>query len=113
VEKAWRGSSDKPLRLIGSYDNVLNGVAFYLSDRPSTVEIVTATRTPWADEVRVKRDGIALVCPMAVSVCMGAIEKRVAADPDAKRVEVEISRSYFGIAGVPARYLIVVVPPQP
>jgi len=28
-------------------------------------------------------------------------------------MEVELVRSYFGVAGQPARYLIVTVPPQP
>jgi 4-amino-4-deoxy-L-arabinose transferase-like glycosyltransferase len=111
IEKVWRETTDRPLRLVGSYDNVVNGVAFYLSDRPSTVEIVTPARTPWADEARVARDGVALVCPTVESLCMRAIETRAASHPSAKRVEVEISRSYFGVPGPPERYLIVTIPP--
>src|SRR5262249_42571271 len=110
--KAWRETTDRPLRLVGSYDNVVNGVVFYLSDRPSTVEIVTPARTPWADEARVARDGVALVCPTVESLCLRAIETRAASHPNAKRVEVEISRSYFGVAGPPEQYLIVTIPPE-
>jgi hypothetical protein len=112
VEKTWRETINQPLRVIGSYDNLLNGVVFYLPDQPSTFEAVSPDRTPWVDEARIARDGIALVCPMVVAECTHAVDERAAKNPAAKRVEVEISRSYFGLAGKPERYLIVVIPPH-
>jgi hypothetical protein len=112
VAKAWHQATDQPLRLVGSYDNLVDGVVFYLPDRPSTFEVVKPERTPWVDEARIARDGIALVCPMSITLCVDAVNKRAAASPDAKRSEVEISRSFFGIAGAPERYLIVTIPPR-
>jgi hypothetical protein len=112
VRKTWRETINRPLRIIGSYDNLLNGVVFYLPDQPSTFEVISPDRTPWVDEARIARDGIALVCPMVVAECMHAVNERAAKLPAAKRVEVEISRSYFGLADRPERYLIVVIPPH-
>jgi 4-amino-4-deoxy-L-arabinose transferase-like glycosyltransferase len=112
MEKAWRETTDRPLRLIGSYDNLLNGVVFYISDRPSTFEVVTPDRTPWTNEARIARDGIVLVCPEVEQLCMRAVNERAAKVPMAKRVEVDISRTYLGVPDKSVRYLIVAVPPQ-
>jgi hypothetical protein len=112
MEKAWRASTDRPLRVVGSYDNLVDGVVFYLSDRPSTFEVVSPARTPWVDEARIEREGIALVCPVTLPECMRAVNERAAKNPAAKRVEVEISRRYFGVGDRPERYLIVTIPPR-
>ena len=40
VEKVWRETTGEPLRLIGSYDNLLYGTLFYFPQRPSTFEIM-------------------------------------------------------------------------
>jgi hypothetical protein len=112
IAKAWRATTNRPLRLVGSYNNVLNGVVFYLPDRPSTFEIVTPRLTPWADETRIAREGIALVCPVAESLCMRALRDLAAKAHAVRSMEVEISRSYFGVADKPERYLITTIPPQ-
>jgi hypothetical protein len=110
--KVWRETTEEPLRLIGSYDNVLNGTAFYFPDRPSTFEIVTPALTPWTDEARIARQGILLYCPVAEIRCMDALNKRAAAAPRGRRVEVDISRTFLGFPGPVTRYAIAAIPPQ-
>src|SRR5262249_54156547 len=56
--KVWRETTAQPLRLIGSYDNVLNGSAFYFPDRPSTFDIVNPAITPLADQARNRPPGL-------------------------------------------------------
>jgi hypothetical protein len=112
VARTWRQTTGRPLRLVGSYDNLVDGVVFYLPDRPSTYEVVKPERTPWVDEARIARDGIALVCPMSIKLCVDAVMKRAGSNPDAKRSEVELSRTYLGVTGPPERYLIVAIPPR-
>ncbi|HVY59242.1 MAG TPA: glycosyltransferase family 39 protein [Xanthobacteraceae bacterium] len=112
VERAWRQTTDRPLRLVGSYDNLLNGMAFYFADRPSTAEIVNPERTPWADEARIAREGIALACPVDERPCMKALAARAAHSPDARRTDVEIARRFFGTDDRPERFVIVVIPPR-
>jgi hypothetical protein len=110
--KVWRETTDRPLRLVGSYDNVLNGSVFYFPDRPSTFEIVNPYLTPWTDEARIARQGILLYCPVIEDRCMDALNRRAAAAPQGRRVEVEISRTFLGIPGPITRYAIVAIPPQ-
>jgi hypothetical protein len=110
--KVWRETTTEPLRLIGSYDNVLDGSAFYFPDRPSTFEVVTPALTPWTDEARIARQGILLYCPVAENRCMDALNRRAAAASRGRRVEVDISRTFLGMPGPVTRYAIVAIPPQ-
>jgi len=110
--KVWRETTDQPLHLIGSYDNVLNGSAFYFPDRPSTFDIVNPAMTPWADEARIARQGIVLYCPVTENRCMDGLNRRAAVAPQGRRVEVDISRTFLGIPGSVTRYVIMAIPPQ-
>jgi len=110
--KVWRETTDQPLHLIGSYDNVLNGSAFYFPDRPSTFDIVNPAMTPWADEARIARQGIVLYCPVTENRCMDSLNRRAAVAPQGRRVEVDISRTFLGIPGPVTRYVIMAIPPQ-
>ncbi len=110
--KVWRETTDRPLRLVGSYNNLLYGTIFYFPERPSTFEIVSPWATPWTDEARISRDGILLFCPESENLCMNALEKRAAGNPGGRRTEAEISRRYLGIVGATTRYVIVAIPPR-
>jgi 4-amino-4-deoxy-L-arabinose transferase-like glycosyltransferase len=111
VEKVWRQTTARPLRLIGSYDNLLYGTLIYFPEEPSTFEIMNPGVTPWTDEARIAREGIALFCPVEMVACVQVMNERAARSPAGKRAEVELSRSYFGTADPPVRYLIVTIPP--
>jgi Dolichyl-phosphate-mannose-protein mannosyltransferase len=111
VEKAWGESTERPLRLIGSYNNLLYGVFFYLPTRVAPLEIVSPEVTPWVDEAQVARDGIALVCPVEENECIQVLDARAARNSASRRTEVEISRRYLGTADEPERFVIAVVPP--
>lgn len=112
IDRAWHQTTGRPLRLVGSYTNIVNGVAFYLPDRPSTYEVVGPWSTPWVDEDRITHEGIALVCPIAQALCMNRIEAFAASHQVGLRTEVEISRRYFGVPDKPERYVIIIIPPR-
>jgi hypothetical protein len=95
-----------------SYTNLVNGVVFYLADRPSTFDIAGPAATPWADEARIAREGIALTCPVTEADCIRLIEGWAAFNPNAKRSEVELSRRYMGYSDPPVRYAIIIIPPK-
>ena len=111
AEQGWRSVTDRPLKIFGSYDNVLNGASFYVSPPPRTFEIVTPARTPWTTEADVARDGIAMVCPVRDTGCMNALNARAAKAANAKRSEVELARTWLGIRGKTERFAIVAIPP--
>jgi 4-amino-4-deoxy-L-arabinose transferase-like glycosyltransferase len=108
VDRSWREATSKPMRFVGSYTNVVNGIVFYLRDRPSTLVINEPRVTPWADAASVARDGIALVCPEPEAACMEALNARARG---LTRHAVTLSRRHFGVADPAVRYVIVVVPP--
>jgi len=111
VEKAWRATSERPLRLVGSYNNLLYGTVFYFPDRPSTYEIIGPQVTPWTDAARIARDGIALYCPADDNDCVKAMNALVGRGRIGARREVEISRRFAGTSDKPVRYVIVTLPP--
>jgi 4-amino-4-deoxy-L-arabinose transferase-like glycosyltransferase len=110
VEQAWSSATPAPLRLFGSETNIANGAGFYLRGRPLRIDIGGPQDTPWADDARIAREGIALACAVEDAICMHFLT-RYAGDA-AKRSEVTLSRSYFGVAGAPVRYAIAIVPPR-
>src|SRR5438034_584852 len=112
VDRAWRATTTQPMGLVGSDTALGNGVAFYLSDRPSTLDVLDPRRTPWANEARIARQGIALVCAVEETDCMNAVAALASGLSRGKRSEIELARNYLGAAGKPERYWIITVPPQ-
>ncbi len=111
VERLWRETSERPLRLLSGCDDLGYGVAFYLPSPPLVVNAVDGIRPPGLDE-RIARDGIVLVVPARPSDCLTLANARAAQGPPGKRTEVEVARSFLGTVGQPARYLIVAIPPR-
>ena len=102
----------KPLRIVGSYENLLSGTVFYYRDGPSAFEIVNPRMTPWIDDARLARDGLAMVCPADNVLCMNALNARAARAPGGKRAEATISRTYMGYSDPPQQFVIATVPPD-
>ena len=113
VEKDWRSATAAPLRLVGGANQLINGIAFYSADGPSTFDVESPSSTPWADEPRWTREGVAWVCPVDDAVCVKAIEAYSAKVPNRRRTEVTLTRTFLGIPGAPHSYLIIVAPPVP
>jgi 4-amino-4-deoxy-L-arabinose transferase-like glycosyltransferase len=112
VDQAWSATSARPLALIGSDTNLVNGVVFYLSSEPSTDDILGPRETPWVDPARIAREGIALFCAADDRACVDAADALAAQGPKGRRLELEITRSYLGLAGPTQRYLIETIPPS-
>lgn len=115
VERLWRETSDRPLRLFGGFEELADGVPFYLPTHPLAAHVLDATASQ-AMEERIGRNGIALVCPLRPgdgpsAWCVRAAIARARCSMPGAQVEVEVSRRYLGVRGAPARYLIVTIPP--
>jgi 4-amino-4-deoxy-L-arabinose transferase-like glycosyltransferase len=112
VAHAWQAHTNAPLRIIGSYTNIVNGIVFYFANKPSTYDIMTPTQTPWVDDERIKREGVAIVCPMPVAHCITAMNGYAKRYAGTETEEVTLARRYFGTLDAPVRYRILIVPPQ-
>jgi 4-amino-4-deoxy-L-arabinose transferase-like glycosyltransferase len=111
VEQAWRGQSDKPLRIVGGNRPVVDGSNFYFAERPATFMINEPPRTPWVDPARIEREGIAIVCPHVEPGCMRELNG-YAARYGGKVEDVTLARRFFGTSDTPIEYRIAIIPPK-
>jgi 4-amino-4-deoxy-L-arabinose transferase-like glycosyltransferase len=112
VDRTWRDTTHLPMRLFASNARKLNGSVFYLADKPSAFDLDAPNDTPWASEERIARDGAALVCWLGDEPCLTAMNALAAKAPLVRTREVDISRQFWGIAGKPMRYRIVIILPR-
>lgn len=110
VERAWRDHTDAPLRIVGSYTNIVNGIDFYLPEAPATLDIMKPAMTPWVDDARIRRQGLAIVCPEPVTFCLQKMDDYVARY-GAKVEDVTLARRFFGMSDTPVRYRIAIIQP--
>ena len=111
VAQAWRQQTDAPLRIVGSFRTVVDGSNPYFPTRPATYAITSPERTPWVDEDRIRREGIAIVCPAPEIACV-QVMNAYAARYGAKVEVVTLARRYFGTDDAPVRYQIAIIPPR-
>jgi 4-amino-4-deoxy-L-arabinose transferase-like glycosyltransferase len=113
VGAAWHARTDQPLRIVGGYTDMANGIDFYFENTPAILDIVTPSRTPDVDDERVKRQGIAIVCPAPETPCVQAMHGYAARYAKAEIADVALARRHFGALDTPVHYLILTIPPQP
>jgi 4-amino-4-deoxy-L-arabinose transferase-like glycosyltransferase len=111
VEQAWRAQTNEPLRIVGGNRPVVDGSNFYFTGRPATFVVTEPARTPWVDQARIEREGIAIVCPETETSCVREMNA-YAARYGAKVDEVTIARRFFGTADTPVQYRIAIVLPR-
>jgi hypothetical protein len=110
VEQAWRGATDKPLRIVGGNRPVVDGSNFYFADPPATFVVTEPMRTPWVDQARIAREGIAIVCPRAEPGCLRELDALVTRY-GGKTEDVALARRFFGSSGTPVDYRIAIILP--
>ena len=116
VERLWRETSDQPLKNFAGYDELTDGVSFYMRNHPLAVHLLDGFVSQAARE-RVGRDGVVLLCPARARTAIGADWCYTAAisyvwcSIPGKETEIEVSRRYLGVNGKLARYLLFSIPP--
>jgi hypothetical protein len=111
VEQAWRAQTDKPLRIVGGNRPVVDGSNFYFTDAPATFVVTEPMRTPWVNEARIAREGIAVVCPRAEPGCIRELNTLLARH-GGKTENVTLARRFFGAPDTPVDYQIAIIPPK-
>jgi hypothetical protein len=110
LEQAWRAQTDRPLRIVGGNRPVVDGSNFYFADPPATFVVTEPMRTPWVNEARIAREGIAVVCPRAEFPCVRELNALVTRH-GGKTQDITLTRQFFGSSDTPVDYQIAIIPP--
>jgi len=113
AEREWHKVTDKPLTMIAGPFVLVSSAAFYGSDKPSTFANFSSYLSPWADDARRKREGMAIVYDADESFWAQPMEQFTAHVPGIRRTEVTLRRRWLGFTNEPLRFVIAIVPPQP
>ena len=90
---------------------MVDGSNFYFADPPATFVVTEPTRTPWVDQARIAREGIAIVCPRTESACLRELHALVTRY-GGKTEDVALTRRFFGSSDMPVDYQIAIIPPR-
>lgn len=112
VEREWRETCKCRLQLVGGSWTLADAAAFYMTDRPSTYGDFSRYVSPWVDEARLAKEGIAIICPAEDNGCLAGMNALTRAGPPGRRTEVTLTRHWLGLAGEPKRFVIATVPPR-
>jgi 4-amino-4-deoxy-L-arabinose transferase-like glycosyltransferase len=112
TEREWRQATDRPLRMIAGPFALVSTAAFYGKDRPSTFAHFSKYLSPWADDARIRRDGMAIMCD-DTPLCRQYTDEVAARYSGAsRRADVTLERDWLGFKSAPARFIIAIVPPR-
>jgi 4-amino-4-deoxy-L-arabinose transferase-like glycosyltransferase len=111
TEREWHKNINKPLKLIAGPFALVSTAAFYGAARPSTYAHFSNYLSPWVDDARIARDGMAIMCEDTV-LCLHFMEEVAARYGGGRRADVTVQRHWLGFAGPPARFAITIVPPR-
>jgi 4-amino-4-deoxy-L-arabinose transferase-like glycosyltransferase len=111
AEREWRATTAKPLKLIAGPFVLVSTAAFYGQDRPSTFAHFSKYLSPWVDDERIRRDGMAILCD-DIPLCLQFMEDVAAPFGGGRRAEVTLARRWLGFASEPRRFVIMIVPPK-
>jgi len=111
IESEWRQTSATPFDVLGGRFVLVATTAFYLRNRVSIYSDFSDYLSPWVGASRFAHSGIAMACPAEDEDCMQKLNARCVGRVGVRRREVELTPHWFGIAGVPARFVIATVPP--
>jgi hypothetical protein len=117
----WHKASDRPLRIVGGDLDIAYATAFYLPDAPASLPFDEQYLAPWIDSARIAHEGIVIACRLGLNVrnhygCAlryadDDAQRIIQGKPNVRRIEVTMTRSFFGAPDQTMPFLIYVVPP--
>jgi len=111
TEREWHKDTERPLTIIGGPFALVSTMAFYGNDNPSTYANFQKYLSPWADDARIARNGMAIVC-WDDPLCLQYMDVVAARFGGGRRAEATLQRHWLGFAGEPRRFILTIVPPR-
>jgi 4-amino-4-deoxy-L-arabinose transferase-like glycosyltransferase len=111
TEREWHKTTDKPLKLIAGPFALVSSAAFYGKDQPSTYAHFSKYLSPWADDGRIARGGMAILCE-DIPLCLHFMEQVAAPFGGGRRADVTLTRRWLAFESAPKRFVILIVAPK-
>ncbi|MFL9826456.1 glycosyltransferase family 39 protein [Rhodoplanes sp. SY1] len=112
VGREWVAATGTRLPIVIGDADLGAAIAFYHPDHPDSVPGFTLAPTPWIAPDRLLRDGYVVVCRADDRFCLEGLAARARTEPDARSVDLAVTRTFLGDTNRPAPYRILIVPPQ-
>jgi hypothetical protein len=112
VQRDWNAVTDRPLAYVGGDGNLAYGVTFYLARPATAYPDFNPILAPWVRREALTRDGVVLVCSAEDDGCVARIKAYAANAQNFRINQSTLADRFWGSDGTPARFVIVVVPPQ-
>jgi hypothetical protein len=112
VEREWRAVTDRRLQILAGPFTLVSSMAFTMKDEPSTFDNFSPYLYPWADAQALAHKGMAVICPIPHPYCLQGLDILTKQRPVARRIEIDITPRWLGLAGEPAHFVIAIMPPQ-
>lgn len=109
LSQEWKKATDKPLRLMAGPFGLISTAAAYAPEKPSTFAEFDPYLSPWVDQARIDREGMAIACPSDFLLCLDNIKEYA---PDRPRQDFIITRKWLGFESPSERFTIVILPPK-
>lgn len=107
----WRERFSEPLSIVAGTRPYPESIAFYSSDHPSVFIDLNERYSPWIDESRLKREGIAVVCQETDPECLRAAKDRFG--DSCQMTSLSFQRPASQVGGGAVRFELCLVPPDP
>jgi hypothetical protein len=111
VTDEWHRFTGRPLPIIQGHEELIGAVAFYSPDHPDALPALSVVS--WITTKELERKGWAVVCFHRHAECQEQIRRQISSWPETRRVEIEVTSSFFGNTGKPERFVVALVPGIP
>jgi 4-amino-4-deoxy-L-arabinose transferase-like glycosyltransferase len=111
TEREWHKRIDKPLKLIAGPFPLVSSAAFYGKDQPSTYAHFSKYLSPWVNDERIRRGGMAIMCE-DTPLCLQFMEHVAAPFGGGRRADATLTRRWLGFESEPKHFVILIVPPK-
>jgi hypothetical protein len=112
ISAAWRQSTGTPLRIVIGDPYFAMAATFYSPDHPDSVPGFDLRMAPWVTDVRLEREGYAVICRADNVPCTSTALQRTAGNPLARSREIEVPNRYLGHTSATKKFLTLIVPPR-
>ncbi|NVO13477.1 MAG: glycosyltransferase family 39 protein [Rhodoplanes sp.] len=112
VSREWASATGRRLSVVIGDPDLGAAITFYHPDHPDSVPGFSLATAPWVTPEQLLRDGYVAVCKGDDGPCRRELAARAATEPDARIVDLAVTRTFFGETNLPSPYRLLIVPPQ-